>query len=90
MEHLADTQRRVHVLSGDASDGVAQQFIADLASLRGRGMSPRTFTRVEAMERDAGWFLCLQWHPEDTAAVDRSQQRLYDAFVEQACALRPG
>lgn len=39
---------------------------------------------VEAMERVAGWFVCLQWHPEDTAAHDPSQQRIYDAFVERA------
>jgi len=45
---------------------------------------------VEAMERDHGWFVCLQWHPEDTAGVDPSQQRIYDAFVEQARAtVRP-
>ena len=43
---------------------------------------------VEAMERADGWFVCLQWHPEDTAAVDPAQQRIYDSFVEQArCAL---
>jgi putative glutamine amidotransferase len=39
---------------------------------------------VEAMERERGWFVCLQWHPEDTAPLDPRQQRLYDAFVEQA------
>ncbi|MEQ1701605.1 MAG: MurR/RpiR family transcriptional regulator [Ilumatobacteraceae bacterium] len=32
--HLADTARRVYVLSGDASLGVARQFVADLYSLR--------------------------------------------------------
>jgi len=39
---------------------------------------------VEAMERERGWFVCLQWHPEDTAHVDAGQQRIYDALVEQA------
>ena len=39
---------------------------------------------VEAMERSSGWFVCLQWHPEDTAHVDPAQQRIYDAFVERA------
>ena len=43
---------------------------------------------VEAMERDSGWFVCLQWHPEDTAEVDPAQQRIYDAFVDQARAVR--
>ena len=45
---------------------------------------------VEGLEHESKWLIGVQWHPEDTAAVDRSQQRLYDAFVEQACALRPG
>jgi putative glutamine amidotransferase len=42
---------------------------------------------VEAVERDPsgpGWFLGLQWHPEDTAADDPAQQRLFDALVAQA------
>ena len=34
VEHLADPARRVHVLSGDASLGVALQFVGDLAALR--------------------------------------------------------
>jgi DNA-binding MurR/RpiR family transcriptional regulator len=34
VEHLADPTRRVHVLSGDASLGVATQFVGDLAALR--------------------------------------------------------
>ena len=32
--HLADPARRIYVLSGDASLGVARQFVADLLSLR--------------------------------------------------------
>jgi putative glutamine amidotransferase len=42
---------------------------------------------VEAVERDtagAGWFLGVQWHPEDTAADDPVQQRLLDTFVAAA------
>jgi len=39
----------------------------------------------EAIEREGeGWILGVQWHPEDTAAEDRSQQRLFDALVERA------
>ena len=34
VEHLADPARRVYVLSGDASLGVALQFVGDLAALR--------------------------------------------------------
>ena len=34
VEHLADPARRVYVLSGDASRGVAAQFVGDLNALR--------------------------------------------------------
>lgn len=39
---------------------------------------------VEAVERDGGWMLGVQWHPEDTASEDPRQQALFDALVEQA------
>ncbi len=38
---------------------------------------------VEAIERETGWMLGVQWHPEDTASVDPSQQALFDAFVRR-------
>lgn len=39
----------------------------------------------EAIERDGrGWLVGVQWHPEDTAASDAAQQRLFDALVETA------
>ncbi|MDX6741122.1 gamma-glutamyl-gamma-aminobutyrate hydrolase family protein [Actinocorallia sp. A-T 12471] len=31
-----------------------------------------------------GWFAAVQWHPEDTAAADPAQQRLFDALVKAA------
>lgn len=38
----------------------------------------------EAIERDGdGWLLGVQWHPEDTAAEDPGQQRLFEALVER-------
>lgn len=39
---------------------------------------------VEAIEHEAGWYVGVQWHPEDTAIRDPVQQRLFGAFVEQA------
>lgn len=41
---------------------------------------------VEAVERPGspGWLVGVQWHPEVTAAEDRQQQALFDAFVDQA------
>jgi putative glutamine amidotransferase len=39
----------------------------------------------EAMEVDgARWTVCVQWHPEDTAATDSEQQSLFDELVRQA------
>ena len=46
---------------------------------------------VEALERDGAdlnrdttWMLGVQWHPEETAAEDPAQQRLFDALVNIA------
>jgi putative glutamine amidotransferase len=39
---------------------------------------------VEAMELDGAFVLAVQWHPEDTAGDDRTQQRLFDALVRKA------
>lgn len=41
---------------------------------------------VEAVELDGGdgWFLGLQWHPEDTAADDPQQLAVFAALVEAA------
>ncbi|MGA0878113.1 MAG: gamma-glutamyl-gamma-aminobutyrate hydrolase family protein [Ilumatobacteraceae bacterium] len=37
---------------------------------------------VEAIEStDDSWTVGVQWHPEDTAAEDPEQQRLFDALV---------
>jgi putative glutamine amidotransferase len=42
---------------------------------------------VEALERThdgAGWTVAVQWHPEDTAALDPAQQGLFDELVRRA------
>ena len=36
---------------------------------------------VEAVERPDGWVVGVQWHPEETAAADRVQQAIFDAFA---------
>ncbi len=41
---------------------------------------------VELTDPTAPWVVGVQWHPEDTAASDPAQQRLFDAFVEQSVA----
>jgi putative glutamine amidotransferase len=53
----------------------------------GDGLTPVASTGdglVEAVERPGGWMLAVQWHPEETAAEDPSQQALFDTFAEQA------
>jgi putative glutamine amidotransferase len=40
---------------------------------------------VEAIEGiGTGWVVGVQWHPEDTAADDPEQQRIFDGFVAAA------
>ena len=41
---------------------------------------------VEALDLEGapGWFLAVQWHPEDTAATDPVQQAVFAALVEAA------
>jgi putative glutamine amidotransferase len=39
---------------------------------------------VEVLELEGAFMLAVQWHPEDTAADDAAQQRLFDALVRRA------
>ncbi|MGH9050631.1 MAG: gamma-glutamyl-gamma-aminobutyrate hydrolase family protein [Acidimicrobiia bacterium] len=40
---------------------------------------------IEGIELDDdAWVVGVQWHPEDTAGTDPTQQRLFDVFVEKA------
>ncbi|MFC8672697.1 gamma-glutamyl-gamma-aminobutyrate hydrolase family protein [Streptomyces griseorubiginosus] len=41
---------------------------------------------VEGLELPghSGWFMAVQWHPEDTADRDPAQQALFDALVDAA------
>ena len=43
---------------------------------------------IELAEPGGGWFLAVQWHPEDTAAGDPVQQQLFKALVAAAAAHR--
>ncbi len=57
----------------------------------GEGLRPVAWAEdgiVEGLELDDGWIVGVQWHPEDTAARDPDQQRLFDSFVEQTAAAR--
>jgi putative glutamine amidotransferase len=53
----------------------------------GQGLRPVAWADdgvIEGLEGEPGWLMAVQWHPEDTAARDPAQQRLFDALVEQA------
>jgi len=45
---------------------------------------------IEGIEQadNEQWAIGVQWHPEDTAATDPVQQRLFDAFVTEVVARR--
>ena len=43
---------------------------------------------IELAEPAGSWFLAVQWHPEDTAASDPAQQRLFSALISAAAANR--
>jgi putative glutamine amidotransferase len=61
-----------------------QQAVARLGDgLVGTGWSDDGL--VEAIEAaDARWIVGVQWHPEDTAASDTEQHRIFSVFVEAA------
>jgi putative glutamine amidotransferase len=55
----------------------------------GKGLQPAAFAddkTIEAvtLENHAGWYLGVQWHPEDTAATDPEQAGLFREFVAAA------
>lgn len=55
----------------------------------GAGLRPVAWSAdggIEAVDHPQanGWFLGVQWHPEDTAAADPAQQALFTAFVTAA------
>jgi putative glutamine amidotransferase len=55
----------------------------------GAGLVPTAWAPddlVEAVERERGWTVAVQWHPEDSAARDAAQQALFDELVRQAGA----
>ena len=43
---------------------------------------------LELADPDGGWLVGVQWHPEETAAEDSSQQALFQALVVAAAGRR--
>jgi putative glutamine amidotransferase len=53
----------------------------------GEGLVPVAWSDdglLEAVEREKGWVLGLQWHAEATAAADPAQQAVFDTLVAEA------
>lgn len=58
----------------------------------GAGLTPAAYSAdgvIEAvtLQDHQGWYLGVQWHPEDTAATDMVQAEVFRHFVD-ACAVR--
>jgi putative glutamine amidotransferase len=50
----------------------------------GDGLVPVARTEdglIESLERDGGWLVAVQWHPEETAMEDPAQQAVFDGFA---------
>ena len=58
---------------------------------RGAGLVPVGRSEdglIEAIEREDGWFIGVQWHPEETFGSDPAQAALFGGLVEAAAARR--
>lgn len=95
---VGNHRNRVHDLEVDKSSPLGEivgrrtaiscyhhQCIATL----GAGLSPAAYSSdgvIEAvtLEDHAGWYLGVQWHPEDTAATDPVQAEIFRHFVDAA------
>jgi putative glutamine amidotransferase len=81
-----ETGSRAAIAMGVEEVSVSSSHHQALARL-GEGLRPIGWTAdgiVEAVEHQQGWVLGVEWHPERTATEDRSQQRLFDALVQEA------
>jgi putative glutamine amidotransferase len=81
-EATVDSGSRLHGIVGDRPNGhsVHHQAIDRL----GDGLTATAWADdgvIEAVELSGCWALGVQWHPEDTAATDPVQQRLFDALI---------
>jgi len=65
-----------HQAVDDVGDGLAVVARAEDGIVEG----------IELADPDGPWVVGVQWHPEDTAATDPVQQRLFDAFVDHAAS----
>lgn len=59
------------------------------AGLRAVAHAPDGVIEAVELEGSSGWYLGVQWHPEDTAAVDPGQSGLFGELVAQASSRVP-
>jgi len=75
---MGTTQPLVHSVHHQAIDVLAHDLLVVATSADGV---------IEAVQhKTASWIVGVQWHPEDTAHEDPSQQGLFDALVSQSQA----
>ena len=84
----------VKLAGGSAIAGAAGSDVVSCSSHHhqgvdrlGVGLRPTGWSEddlVEAIEREHGWMVGAQWHPEDTATNDPAQQGLFDELVRRA------
>lgn len=85
--HQIDVSGSLAELTGAAVKASCyhHQRIKDLASdLRVLARAEDGTVEAADLPTATNWFLAVQWHPEDTAAEDSSQQAIFNAFVERA------
>lgn len=103
LQHMESPHRhRVHDVK--ISQGVAAEVFGDQLSvscyhhqrldqlgdgLRVTGAAEDGTPEAFDLPGTAGWFLGVQWHPEDAAALDPLHQRAFGALVEAATRRSP-
>ena len=81
---------RLHEIVGDTID--VSCYHHQCIDRLGRGMVAVATSEdgvIEAVDMPdaAGWFVGLQWHPEDSADVNPAQAAIFEAFVAAAAAM---
>ena len=85
---LADAVGAAHV-TGSCHHHQAVERVADGLRVVARA-DDGVIEGIELADPDGPWVVGVQWHPEDTAATDPAQQRLFDRFVEVSSNTSPG
>lgn len=88
--HTVSVSGAVAELTGSTVDASCyhHQRVKDLApGLRVLATADDGTIEAADLPSATGWFLAVQWHPEDTAADDSAQQSIFNALVNAAKGL---